>query len=173
MSKVFFTSDLHFGHENLAKGLRGMSAKDSDYLIIKNWNSVVTKRDTVFVLGDITMEKSEHIQEYLGALNGNIKIVAGNHDTPRCTKKFAELGITVVGALSYKGFICTHIPVHPSILDECRGNIHGHIHKVGTIDGYGVYDPQPLEGRYYNVNIELHDYTPILFTEIEEHFKSL
>lgn len=27
MARVFFTSDLHFGHESLSKALRGMSAK--------------------------------------------------------------------------------------------------------------------------------------------------
>lgn len=31
---VYFTSDLHFGHEKLCRGLRGMSAEESDKLII-------------------------------------------------------------------------------------------------------------------------------------------
>lgn len=57
MSRVFFTSDLHFGHENLYQGLRGMTAQESYDLIKRNWNKVVTKRDIVYVLGDITMEK--------------------------------------------------------------------------------------------------------------------
>ena len=43
MAKVFFTSDLHFGHKNLCEGLRGMTAEDSDALIISNWNKVVFK----------------------------------------------------------------------------------------------------------------------------------
>ena len=170
MSRVLFTSDLHFGHENLTRGLRGMSYQDSDYLIIKNWNDTVTKRDTVIVLGDITMEKSTSIPEYIKALNGNIKIVGGNHDTKRCVEAYNKLGISVLGCLMYKGFICTHIPVHPSILKDCRGNIHGHIHLQGTIDGYGVYKPEPLEGRYYNVNTEFHNYTPVLFNKIEKYF---
>jgi calcineurin-like phosphoesterase family protein len=170
MSRVFFTSDLHFGHENLTRGLRGMSYQDSDYLIIKNWNDTVSKRDTVIILGDITMEHPTYIPEYIKALNGNIKIVGGNHDTKRCVEAYNKLGIPVLGCLMYKGFICTHIPVHPLILNDCRGNIHGHIHLQGTISGYGVYKPEPLEGRYYNVNTEFHNYTPVPFSEIEKYF---
>lgn len=173
MSRVFFTSDLHFGHENLTKGLRGMSSKNSDYIIIKNWNNTISKRDTIYILGDVTMEKAKDIKEYMSALNGNICIVGGNHDTKRCVKEYMRLGIPVLGALEYKGFICTHIPIHPSQLDHCRGNIHGHIHLQGTIDGYGVYLPAPLEGRYYNVNTELHRYTPVLFDDIVREFESI
>ena len=61
MSRVFFTSDLHFGHENLCRVIRGMSAKESEELIIENWNKVVTKRDLVYILGDFTFEKASRI----------------------------------------------------------------------------------------------------------------
>ena len=77
MSRVFFTSDLHFGHKNLVEGLRGMSVEESDALIIKNWNKVVGKRDVV-------MEKPDKAIEYIPMLNGSIRIVGGNHDTLRC-----------------------------------------------------------------------------------------
>ena len=79
MARVFFTSDLHFGHKNLCQGLRGMTSEDSDQLIINNWNKVVTKRDIVYVLGDITMENQNDIPKYIKQLNGRIILIGGNH----------------------------------------------------------------------------------------------
>lgn len=170
MSRVFFTSDLHFGHNNLTMYLRGMSSDVSDYIITKNWNNTISKRDTVYVLGDITMEKPTDIQKYISNLNGNICIIGGNHDTKRCCKEYMKLGIPVMGALEYKGFICTHIPIHESEVVNYRGNIHGHIHLHKTADGHDVYKPEELGKKYYNVNIELHSYFPVPFEEIEKEF---
>lgn len=176
MARVFFTSDLHFGHKNLCQGLRGMTAEESDKLIIDNWNKVVTKRDVVYVLGDITMENQNDIPKYISQLNGRIVLIGGNHDTKQCCDVYRKLGITVMGCLKYKGFICTHIPVHPYELEHedgqlFRGNIHGHIHKSGIIDGE-EYTPKTDYGPlYYNVNIELHDYTPIAFDDLVLDFQ--
>ena len=171
MAKVFFTSDLHFGHKNLCEGLRGMTAEESDALIISNWNKVVSKRDIVYVLGDITMEKHKNIKDYISKLNGHIRIVGGNHDNVRCCHEYRELGITVMGVLIYKNYICTHIPIHESQLYGFAGNIHGHIHRQGEIDGLGHYTPATLDPtKYYNVNTEFHSFTPIEFEQIKKEF---
>lgn len=172
MSRVFFTSDLHFGHYNLCESLRGMSAEESDKLIIENWNKVVNKKDLVYILGDITMEKSANIEQYMSQLKGSKYIIGGNHDTKRCCKEYQRLGIPVLGCLAYKGFICTHIPIHPFELEYYRGNIHGHIHLSGDLKDVGEYYPKNPEGRYYNVNTEFHNYTPILFDDIVEYFET-
>lgn len=160
MSRVFFTSDLHFGHKNLVESLRGMSVEESDTLIIKNWNKVVNKKDTVYILGDIVMEKPNKALEYLPLLNGSIRIVGGNHDTRKCCEAYIEMNIPVMGVLEYKGFLCTHIPVHPTQIENSRGNIHGHLHLSS----------ESIKGRYYNVNTEFHNYTPVLFDEIVSYF---
>lgn len=173
MAKVFFTSDPHLGHKNLVEGLRNMSVEECDNLIISNWNRVVSKRDMVYVLGDLVMEKHNIIEKYIRQLNGNIIIVGGNHDNRRCCIEYQRLGIPVMGALNYKGYICTHLPVHESALLGFKGNIHGHIHKQGVIDGVGEYYPETIKHpRYYNVNVEFHDYTPIEFSEIERFFSN-
>jgi calcineurin-like phosphoesterase family protein len=173
MAKVFFTSDIHFGHKNLIHSLRSMTTEESDNLIIKNWNKVVTKRDIVYILGDVTMEKHNIIENYIKQLNGNIIIIGGNHDNRRCCIEYQKLGIPVMGVLEYKGFLCTHIPIHPTQLIGFKGNIHGHIHLSGIFKDTGLYDPPKLEGPYFNVNTEFNNYTPIEFNKIEEYFKNL
>lgn len=173
MARVFFTSDVHFGHKNLVNSLRNMTVEESDSLIIKNWNKVVSKRDIVYVLGDITMEKHNIIENYIKQLNGTIIIIGGNHDNRRCCIEYQKLGIAVMGVLEYKGFLCTHIPIHPTQLIGFKGNIHGHIHLPGIFKDIGLYDPPKLEGPYFNVNTEFHNYTPIEFSKIEEYFINL
>lgn len=165
MSRVFFTSDLHFGHENLCRAIRGMSAKESEELIIENWNKVITKRDLVYILGDFTFEKASRIPYLCNALRGDKYIIGGNHDTLGCVKEFMRLGIPVLGCAKYRGFLCSHTPIHTSEVGYFRGNIHGHIHHTKYNGGLGP--------EYYNVNTELHDYTPVLFDEIEQYFINL
>ncbi len=174
MSKVYFTSDLHFGHKNLCNALRGMTSEESDKLIIDNWNKKITKYDTVYILGDISMESDYHIQ-MINQLKGRKILIGGNHDT---LHSIQHLKIPVLGCLEYKGFMCTHIPIHPGELKFFKGNIHGHIHNSGIfkVDEKGneinwEYNPnQNLGPNYINVNTEFHNYTPISFEEILEIF---
>lgn len=161
MSNVRFIADTHFGHKNLIENLRNMSVKEHDELIISNWNRVVNKKDIVYILGDFCMESPKLIEYYLSKLSGNIRIIGGNHDTRQCCQVFQSLGIPVLGCLEYKGYIITHIPVHPSEIKRFekfgqgyRTNIHGHTHSE-MIPGY------------YNVCCECIGYTPRTLQEIE------
>ena len=57
----YIISDLHFGHENLCRNLRKMTADECTELLITNWNKQVSKKDKVWILGDVTMEKPKLI----------------------------------------------------------------------------------------------------------------
>ena len=56
MSNLFFTSDLHHGHKSILNWqghTRGGSDLEEHSLwLVEQWNSVVSKRDTVVVLGE-------------------------------------------------------------------------------------------------------------------------
>lgn len=162
MSQVYFISDLHFEHDCLIRNLRNMDPREHDQLIIDNWNNIITKKDTVYLLGDITFEKPEIIIKYLSKLKGQIRIIGGNHDTRECCNIITQLKIPILGCMAYKGYIVSHLPIHPSELQySWRGNIHGHTH------GNCINDP-----RYYNVSCEMINYTPKLFTEIDEEIQT-
>jgi calcineurin-like phosphoesterase family protein len=126
--------------------------------LIINWNSVVTRRDIVWVLGDVafTQEGFDALYE----LNGRKKLVRGNHDNNFKTEDWLKHFETVEGITRYKGYWLTHAPIHPT---ELRGkrNIHGHVHGNSIRDVYGEYDT-----RYINVCCEAVNETPILFDDI-------
>jgi len=154
MSTYLF-SDPHFHHENMAVK-RGFScAEEQDELIVKNWNNTVSKKDVVFLLGDLTMEKNHY--QILGRLQGLIHVVLGNHDQRQHVKEMLNYVHSVSGIIDYKKTaILTHCPVHPSQLEfRYKYNIHGHVHE-NSID----------DDRYINVCAEMINYTPIQFNKL-------
>lgn len=83
MSARYFTSDLHFGHTWVA-GLRGFaSVEEHDEHIVERWNSVVRKKDTVYVLGDLMVIGYIDVvlKKHVARLNGTKHLIAGNHDS--------------------------------------------------------------------------------------------
>lgn len=152
--QIRFISDPHFHHKNMAHR-RGF--QDEFYMnetIIENWNKVVNKKDTTWILGDITMEKRDY--EILNRLNGFKRVVLGNHDMGNHSKTLIHYVNSVHGMVkirdkTFGNIWLTHCPVFPRELDfRVSFNIHGHIH-----DGYKINDK-----RYINVCMEVQDYTP-------------
>lgn len=160
MGKVFVISDLHLSHFNMATK-RGFNCSLShDANIVEKWNKVVGKKDTVWILGDISMEKTSPY-ELLNHLNGYKKVVLGNHDKPQHTKKMLEYVNSVAGMVKLKGnILLTHCPIHPLEFFRFKLNIHGHVHENTLLDK-----------RYFNASAEALDYTPIEISTITDLVK--
>lgn len=96
-SRIWFTSDLHFGHVNILK----YAPQRAEYLdippvqgdkpnpdevkemnegIVRLWNRQVSPFDVVWVLGDVAMGRVDETIEYASRLNGIKILVPGNHD---------------------------------------------------------------------------------------------
>jgi len=78
---VFFTSDLHFSHTNVINYCNRPYADivEMNLAIIAQWNSQVTPEDTVYFLGDFSLN-AKYVEQYLPLLNGSIHLITGNHD---------------------------------------------------------------------------------------------
>lgn len=82
---LFFSSDHHFGHENVIKHCNRPydNVEEMDEDLISKWNEVVPKNGLVIHGGDLSMDLSYDVlkQKYLNRLNGRIIFqVIGNHD---------------------------------------------------------------------------------------------
>lgn len=88
MSKIFFTSDLHFGHKNIIKfdNRPFFDVNDMNKELIKRWNNKVTKDDVVYVCGDFIWKRSI-ATDIIKELKGQIVLVKGNHDINTHTYK--------------------------------------------------------------------------------------
>jgi len=158
-AKILFISDLHLGHYNMAIRRGFENAEEMNQHIIKSWNSVVNKKDTVYILGDITMEKAADYP-LLNQLLGFKKVVLGNHDKAQHIPQLLKYVNSVAGMVKfgspYGNIFLTHCPIHPSELEfGVKYNIHGHVHE-NTIDDI----------RYKNVSCENIDYKPKSLEEL-------
>ena len=83
MANIWFTSDLHFGHDRefiwKARGFE--SVEEMNKAIVERFNSKVQPEDTVYILGDIMLGDNAVGEYYLSQLNGEKIIILGNHDT--------------------------------------------------------------------------------------------
>jgi calcineurin-like phosphoesterase family protein len=146
MATVYAIADLHLGHVKLASVRGFASVKEHDDAIVAAWNRVVSKRDVVYVLGDLF--KLDRVPE----LAGTKKLVLGNHDQ-KPVVEYAKLFSKVAACFEFDGCLLTHIPVHPSQKARYELNVHGHTHAKHIDDPWYVpvslehclrYEPLPL-----------------------------
>lgn len=169
MCKVRFIADLHLGHTNMAKH-RGFESEFShDEYIVDQWNSVVSKKDLTYILGDVTMESPKNYYR-LNSMNGRKVVVLGNHDRPQDVQELLKYVDKVAGMIKYKGIWLTHCPVHESELEyRVPKNIHGHIHEKEVMKEIYSNEVSSLhlrDERYYCVSCERVDYKPKTLEEL-------
>lgn len=171
MSTVRFIGCLHLGHETVAKYRGFLDSYNHDEYLRHNWNKTVNKRDLTFILGDITMENHKHYHQ-LDALNGRKIVVLGNHDRHQDVRQLLLHVESVAGAIDYKGFCLTHIPVHPNEIGRYRGNIHAHIHhnSLEELIVSKIYKESDerieTKRKYYHVDAFMIDFKPKTIEEL-------
>ena len=140
--------------------------------LIEEWNKVVNKRDVTYILGDVTMEKTDPYYN-LDALNGRKIVVLGNHDRWQHIPELLKYVDGVAGMIDYKGFALTHAPIHPSEMGFYRGNIHAHIHHVNKLEEvialkhYADNDERAATlVKYHCVDAHVINYKPLTIDEL-------
>jgi calcineurin-like phosphoesterase family protein len=169
MSIVRFIADPHLGHLNMAKRRGFNTIEEHDEYFVKQWNSVVAKRDLTYILGDITMESAK-TYPILDRLNGRKIVVGGNHDKPGHTRELLKHVDSIAGMIQYKGIFLTHCPVHPREMKyRIKHNIHGHIHENFIEKEFrflGIKIFSRVDRRYHCVSCEHVNYTPKSLKEL-------
>lgn len=175
--ETWFTSDLHFGHNNIIEYCKRpfADAVEMNEALITYWNETVHPDDEVYVLGDVAMGKISETLPLVGRLNGHKFLVPGNHD--RCwrhhkkrgtwLKKYVEAGFRYVYDVDSMAFkttkttvLLSHFPYEGDSGDEERYPearpvdrgaplFHGHIHDVWKSNGKQV-----------NVGVDVWDFRP-------------
>lgn len=164
MNKVFVTSDLHFWHKNVMKyeNRPWETVEQMNQGLIDNWNSVVDSSDTVYILGDLSLNGWSKVKDIVEQLNGNKIMIVGNHDSKwlrskELDKYFVE--ITHYKKLKYKDhiFVMSHYPI------ACwEGMEHGYIHLYGHIHGNSHNLPQGFNKfQSYHVGVDTNHYKPV------------
>ena len=141
--RVWFISDMHFGHKNVLKWCRRdcfRNLTDMHNRMISNWNYHVGKYDRVYCLGDFGNFK------YKRQLKGKVTLVKGNHDRKQWNRQFI---------LKYRDiqFLILHDPNDRVNWFDNGWIIHGHTHvNTPFID---------INRKRINVSCEMINYTPL------------
>ena len=152
---IYFIADTHFYHENIIKYCNRplKNSKQMNEYIVNKWNSVVTKDDIVYHLGDVGLGSTDELKELVGRLNGTKILIRGNHDYKRGLNGWKEVGFNEVykKRLVLSNLILTHEPIE---VEENYINVFGHIHNK-------LLDERFNKNNHICVSCDVIDYTPI------------
>ncbi|MDH7592728.1 MAG: 2'-5' RNA ligase family protein, partial [Methanomicrobiales archaeon] len=164
-TQTYVIGDLHLGHANIikycARPFLWKKPGEMDYVLIRNWNNLVKKTDTVYFLGDLCGPKSRiKADQYFRYLNGKIIWIKGNHDEQ---EYISSVKLTEYIVEEYDGIkiLFTHDPETAPDNDE-GWVIHGHKHN-NNLRMYPFFNPRQ---RRVNVSAEVVGYRPVLLSEI-------
>lgn len=175
MNDIFFTSDLHFWHKQILnfqpQRNHFSSVEEMNETIIENFNKVITKHSTVYLLGDISFGNESATESVLKRLNGNKILIYGNHDS--IIKKKASLQKYFGSCHDYKEvkhngekIVCFHFPIE-SWNSQRNGRIHLHGHCHGNISHEASLVPNRMD-----VGIDTHpEWRPWSYDEVLEKLK--
>ena len=167
---IFFTADTHFGHKNILRYCKRPfdSTHDHDQTLIKNWNSVVDSKDTVYHLGDFGLAKRGYLIQILKQLNGHIRFIRGNHDKEMKgsalffveeLKGLYELSITDEEMDVKQKIIMCHFPLEVWNKKHWGSwHLHGHCHG-------GI--PSPPTMARLDVGVDTNSFAPISYEDVK------
>lgn len=173
MAKTWVYSDPHFYHQNICvftnyDGSKLRPWDDAEKMtedMITWYNEMVSDEDRVYMLGDMAFSPQK-MRDSVGRMKGRKVLVPGNHEPPKMRKYF-DLFDDVRGYVVKKGFVMSHMPIHPGSLSRWKLNIHGHTHNNVVLkpewdDDYPVNE----DPRYYCACVERTNFRPILLDDI-------
>lgn len=162
---IWFISDTHFGHKKIIEYCNRPfdNVTEMDDEIIKKWNFNIKKKDLVWHLGDFALADKDYVAKIFSQLNGEIRLVKGNHDT-RSSQWYRDIGFSQVYdyPIVYENFmVLSHEPM-PFIPSAGMINLYGHIHDSLMYETWG--------NRCACMCVERHDYFPVHINEIAKHY---
>lgn len=176
--KFYFTSDTHFGHENIIKYCKRpfKDVEEHDATLIKNWNDVVPEDGIVFHLGDVAFGNPNRVNEILSQLNGTIYLIIGNHDWRRIVSehawRFKDMTQQLNMKIGKRHIILNHYPML-AFSGAWRGEdatyqLFGHVHTSPYTDE-GLDQPRMkmLFTSQYDVGVDNNDFRPRSWNDID------
>lgn len=173
--QVWFTSDTHFGHENIIRFCNRpfKNAEEMNSELIRRWRETVPEDGIVFHLGDFAHGSSRLWNDILCTLTGRKYLILGNHDMKSIRQGFMsrfelvtqQMTIRVGGqaiVLNHNPFLC----YGGSYRDVWQ--LFGHVHS-GPASNTGLDHPRlkmlfPLQ---YDVGVDNNSFRPVSFAEVK------
>lgn len=179
-SKIFLTSDSHFGHSNIIEFCNRpfKDVEEMNYKLIENWNKKVPVDGLVFHLGDFAWGGYPFWKKIREQLNGNIILIKGNHDeknmTPTAEQELFDyvtfqMKIEIEGRKVY----LNHVPFlcYGGTYRDPKGLVYqlfGHVHSGPGAKGLDIDRLKMLFPTQYDVGVDKNNYEPVSWAEVNE-----
>jgi len=159
---IWASADLHLGHRAAIDMCRRpfKDINEMNKVLIGNINSMVSKRDTLYLLGDVSYRiPTSEADELISQINGKKILLLGNHDKrnydPRLfedIRDFIEIGHNGVRVSMMHYPMMSWPKSHYGSV-----HLHGHIHSTGE------YNLQMREQgiRRYDVGVDANGFCPV------------
>jgi calcineurin-like phosphoesterase family protein len=178
MNNIFISSDPHFKHYNGVLHCNrkpwiinnpnydcnkpyhfknnnplAVNLEKHDNDLISNWNSIVSKGDIVYILGDFAWKDHNH---YIMALNGKKIMILGNHDkmSQEVLKNFTEVyDFGVRKKINGQDISLSHYAMR-TWASSCHGSwqLYGHSHARLW---------EPWDALSFDVGMDCWNYRPV------------
>ena len=180
---VFFTSDLHFGHENVLRfdSRPWRTVEEMDEELIRRWNNKVAPGDIVYVLGDLIWKTLDgDAPALLKRLNGQIILIKGNHDrfvkngaAKKClsgVKDYDDISVTLQDGTTRRCILSHYfIPMYNGHRYNAI-HLHGHSHNTEEakeeLEIAAELNRRGYKNEIYNVGCMHWNYEPVTLDEI-------
>ena len=201
MKDIYFTSDTHYGHKNICRGVSEWTDKskcrdfdtleEMNEIIVKNINEVVKPNDILYHLGDWSFGGKQNIFNFRRRLHcKTIHLIYGNHDIhieknaaeannlATAQEMFASTQQYLVKKINGQGMFLCHYSMRTwDKAHHGTWNLYGHSH--GTLEDYGIntypyqIDCVRKNFKAMDVGIDTNiDFMPYHFEEIREIMKN-
>jgi len=167
---VYFTADMHFGHRAIInmQSRPFESVEEMNRVLLQNFNSVVHKDDTVYILGDICHHmKIEDADELIRKMHGKKYLIIGNHDKKYDPRLFEDIRDFMKVSVDGCNFALMHYPMLSWPKKSSGGyQLHGHIHARMEYN-----EANRAEGiRRYDVGVDANNFFPVSVKQIKDFF---
>jgi calcineurin-like phosphoesterase family protein len=175
---IWFTSDNHFGHENIIKFTNRPfnSVEEMDAAMVNHWNAVVEPSDTVYHLGDFCLGDANMARRYFAILNGHVKILGNpwHHDRrwlnwDMYTGPDAEDIVEVLPPMVVLEFPEYGDDRYPQVLVLCHYPLaewdrkhYGAWHLHGHSHGHS-------HGKAFDIGVDCNHFRPISLSGVARH----
>lgn len=178
-SKIFFTSDTHFYHENIMKYSNRpfKNADEMNEYIIEQWNNVVPEDGIVYHLGDFGFGTTRNLVKLIKRLNGKINLITGNHDRKQLKDRVYESCFESVSMQRYiyvegQAIYLNHVPFlcYDGVYRQRKTwQLFGHVHTTPMgVDGLDGPRLAMLFPTQYDVGVDNNGFCPISFNKVRD-----
>jgi calcineurin-like phosphoesterase family protein len=171
----WFTSDWHLGHKNIIIYCKRPfnSPEEMDRAIISNFFRRVSRGDTVYHLGDISLN-ANCLKTFTGELSKskiNFHLIPGNHDPNKSvlidwckSNRGSSISKLKTIKMNKQKVVLCHFPM---LSWDCSHydswHLYGHHHRAISI---------PHVGKQMNVSVDIHNFNPVPWHDVVHYMES-